>query len=71
MFSFIFFDEERKRGLLFAISILALIHAFYHLPAQKDYWNDAPQRQTIIVGLSVVTFVGGVLPPFDKFVVKR
>lgn len=71
IFAFFFFDEMRRRTLLFFLGIMFLINSFYQLPMEKDYWIAAPQRQTIVMGLFVLSIFGAFLPSFDQFDMKR
>jgi len=70
-FALFFFDEIRKRAMLFILGIISLFHAFLQLPLQKDIWLDAAARQNVAVTMAVIMFVGALLPSFNKFTIKR
>jgi len=69
-FALFFFDEIRKRAMLFILGIISLFHAFLQLPLQKDIWLDAAARQNVAVSMAVIMFVGALLPSFNKFTIK-
>jgi hypothetical protein len=51
--------------------MLALVHAFYQLPLQKDIWQDPSGRQTVTMGFFFVFVAGALIPSFDKAVMKK
>lgn len=65
------FDAGRKRMLLFCMSVIALVHALYQLPLQREIWIDAPGRQSRSMILFFVYLLGALLPPFHRFVIKK
>jgi len=69
-FALFFFDRARKKTVLFIMGVLAMVHALYHLPMEKELWIDAPSRQNFAMGIFVICMVGVVFPSFDEIVVK-
>lgn len=70
-FALFYFDESRKRVFLACLSMLALVHAFYLLPLQKDIWEDPSGRQTASMGFFFVFVAAALIPSFDKIVIKK
>lgn len=71
MFALLFFDEGRKRALLFFAGILTLIYATVQLPSEKEIWVDGRNRQNIAMGCVFCMMMGVVLPKFDSFEIKK
>lgn len=70
-FALFYLDELRKRTLLFGMGILMLVHTFYQLPKQKDFWQDASGRQSLSMILFFAFIAGALIPSFDKAVIKK
>ncbi len=70
-FALFFFDEGRKRGLLILMSFVVVYHAFIQIPSQRDFWLDAKGRQTFVMLIFACLLAGGLMPSFDKFVIKK
>ena len=50
---------------------LMLVHAFYQLPKQKEFWQDASGRQSASMIMFFVFMAGAMIPSFDKAVIKK
>ena len=48
-----------------------MYHAFVQLPSQKDFWIDAKSRQSFVMLMVVCFLAGGLIPSFNKFVIKK
>ena len=48
-----------------------LVHAFYQLPKQKEFWQDASGRQSASMIMFFVFMAGAMIPSFDKAVIKK
>lgn len=70
-FALFYLNEWRKRSLLFSMGILMLVHAFYQLPKQKEFWQDASGRQSASMIMFFVFMAGAMIPSFDKAVIKK
>lgn len=61
LFSFLYFDEVKRRSSLFVIGVISGIRLYFHLPLELEYIRDANAMQSLVQGITVLSIISSIV----------